>query len=106
MKIYLIGLSETVILRGALEFDGVEGINLLGKIEYGDSTGDGPAGQSRVNALGAPSFASVAGIPGQSFDGDQILMHPLYLFLTGFLVLNKNSFLMSFGIMAAFLKIN
>ena len=64
------GLSESFTLRGALEYDGIEGLNLLAKVEYGESEGDGPAGQSSVNGNGVPSFASAVGIPGQTFDPD------------------------------------
>ena len=65
------GLSETYIIRGALEYDGREGLNLLAKFEYGDSVGDGPAAQSSINGSGVGSFATnLLGLPSQSFDRD------------------------------------
>jgi len=69
------GRSETFIIRGALEYEGIEGLNLLAKIEYGDTTGDGPAAQSSQNALGVNSFATNFGGPGlesQTFDADSL----------------------------------
>ena len=54
------GLAETFIIRGALEYDGIEGLNLLAKVEYGDTDGDGPAAQSSFNGSGAASFATNA----------------------------------------------
>lgn len=63
------GLSETTLLRGALEYDGTEGLNILGKIEYGDSSGDGSAGQSHQNGSGVNSFATnILMDPSQTFD--------------------------------------
>jgi len=63
------GESETVILRGALEYDGVEGFNLLAKLEYGDTEGQGPASQSHQNGSGVNSFATnILGDPAQTFD--------------------------------------
>ena len=41
------GLATTYILRGALEFMPTENFNLLGKLEYFDSDGQGPAAQNR-----------------------------------------------------------
>jgi len=65
------GLSETTLLRGALEYDGTEGLNILGKIEYGDSSGDGSAGQSHQNGSGVNSFATnILMDPSQTFDRD------------------------------------
>jgi len=55
------GESETLLLRGALEYDGLEGVNILGKLEYGDTNGDGPAGQSHQNGSGVNSFATNLG---------------------------------------------
>jgi len=52
------GLSETLLLRGALDFQGIEGANLLLKVEYGNVSGDGPAGQSHQNGSGVDSFAT------------------------------------------------
>jgi len=60
------GESETTLYRGALEYD-VEGFRLLGKVEFGDSDGDGPAGQSSVNGSGAAPFAG-PGFDRDSFD--------------------------------------
>jgi len=63
------GESETVILRGALEYDGVEGFNILAKLEYGDTEGQGPASQSHQNGSGVNSFATnILGDPAQTFD--------------------------------------
>jgi len=63
------GESETVILRGALEYDGIEGLNLLAKLEYGDTLSQGPAGQSHQNGSGVNSFATnILGDPAQTFD--------------------------------------
>ncbi len=63
------GLSQTFIIRGALEYDGIEGLNVLAKLESGDTTGDGPAAQSSQNALGVNSFATnFAGLTTQTFD--------------------------------------
>jgi len=64
------GLSETTLFRGALEYD-VEGLNLLAKLEFGDSEGDGPAAQSHQNGTGVNSFATnILGDPSQTFDRD------------------------------------
>jgi len=52
------GLSETLLLRGALELDAVPGLNILAKVEYGNSDGDGPAAQSHQNGSGVDSFAT------------------------------------------------
>ncbi len=41
------GEAETMIVRGALEFMPTESLNFLGKLEYFDSEGDGPAAQNR-----------------------------------------------------------
>ena len=41
------GEAETVIMRGALEYTPTEALTLLGKIEWFDSEGDGPAAQNR-----------------------------------------------------------
>ncbi|MEM1133410.1 MAG: TonB-dependent receptor [Pseudomonadota bacterium] len=41
------GAAETYILRGALEFRPTSNLTILGKIDYFDSEGDGPAGQNR-----------------------------------------------------------
>jgi len=66
-----LGWHETLLLRGALEFDGIEGLNILGKLEYGDSSGDGPAGQSHQNGSGVNSFATnILNDPTQTFDRD------------------------------------
>ncbi|MEM7568397.1 MAG: TonB-dependent receptor [Pseudomonadota bacterium] len=41
------GVSETVVLRGALEFLPTDRVRMLAKIEYFDSDGDGAVGQNR-----------------------------------------------------------
>ena len=41
------GEAQTTIVRGALEFFASENLTLLGKLEYFDSQGDGPAAQNR-----------------------------------------------------------
>ncbi|MAP94135.1 MAG: TonB-dependent receptor [Ponticaulis sp.] len=41
------GEARTWILRGALEWFVTDNISMLGKIDYSDGTGDGPAGQNR-----------------------------------------------------------
>ncbi|WOE75803.1 TonB-dependent receptor [Alterisphingorhabdus coralli] len=41
------GAAETYILRGALEFRPTSNLTILGKFDYFDSEGDGPAGQNR-----------------------------------------------------------
>jgi len=56
-------------VRGALEYDGTENLNILAKIETGDSSGDGPAGQSHQNGSGVNSFATnILMDPTQTFD--------------------------------------
>jgi len=63
------GLSETTLVRGALEYDGTEGLNILAKIELGDADGDGAAGQSHQNGAGVNSFATnILMDPAQTFD--------------------------------------
>jgi len=63
------GLVETILLRGALEYDGIDRLNLLAKVEYGSSEGDGAAGQSHQNGSGVNSFATnILGDPSQTFD--------------------------------------
>ncbi|WJY19806.1 TonB-dependent receptor [Alteriqipengyuania flavescens] len=41
------GAAETYIVRGALELRPRDDVTLLAKLDYFDSTGDGPAGQNR-----------------------------------------------------------
>jgi len=65
------GENETVIVRGALEYDGIEGLNVLAKLEYGDTNGQGAAGQSHVNGSGVASFATnILNDPRLTFDRD------------------------------------
>jgi len=46
------GLSETLIIRGALKFTPTDDITLTVKYEHGDQEGQGPAAQTHVNGSG------------------------------------------------------
>jgi len=63
------GRAETTIVRGAIKWTPTDTLTFVAKLEYGDTEGDGPAGQSHVNGSGAPSFATVfTGNPAFTFD--------------------------------------
>ncbi|MGV6820017.1 MAG: TonB-dependent receptor [Parvularcula sp.] len=48
------GASETFIIRPALKITPSDGTSIVLKYEHGESTGDGPAGQSHTNGSGVP----------------------------------------------------
>ncbi len=62
------GASETKIIRAALEYDGNEGINILAKLELGDTEGDGPASQNHPTEAGPTAGIPALTNPALGFD--------------------------------------
>lgn len=62
------GQAETTMVRGALEFDITESFNLLLRAEFGQSEGDGPAGQNAGCAAGAIPGVCVRQYSKEEFD--------------------------------------
>lgn len=65
------GISDTTIIRTGLKWTPSENVSFVGKYEFGEFDGQGPAAQSHQNGNGVNSFATnILGDPAQTFDRD------------------------------------